>query len=377
MLTDKQINLLAQPLIETYSKVEIELLQWIAKKFSAYKHVGGDLEWKLTQLAKMGGLDQEAIQIIAQLNDLPFENVKSAIERAGIQSIDFKTYQKAYDLGATNVNAQNISFSDVIQSVYGEVSGEMRLMHQEISNQTLRAYNQVLDQINLETVTGVYDYNTSLNRSLSKLADKGITAQTYYRRKVDPDGNEILIPVDYSIEAAVRRTIVSAITRSANAHNEKVGKELGGIHWGTSQHLGARNKGKGHVNHESWQGEWLKEEEFILTTGEGQVDGLGGANCRHIKLRVFPGISVKMPPINTEENAKLYELEQKQRYLERQVRSAKKELEMAKITEDEDFIKKSRKKVRNRQAKVMKWVDDHKELSRDYNREKIQTREQT
>lgn len=373
MLNDKQINTLAKPLIDTYSKVEQELLMWIAERFSIYAYVGGDLEWKLNQLALMGGLDDKAIEIIAQLNELPFKQVYDAIQKAGIQSIDFKTYEKAYSLGATNVNINNLTFGKVIQDVYGSVNGELRLIHQEISKNTVRAYNQVLDQINLETVTGIYDYNTSLNRALTKLADKGITAQIYHRKHIDKNtGEEILIPIEYSIEAVARRTIVSAIVRSGNAHNDHVGKELGATHWITSQHLGARNKGTGHVNHESWQGVPYEADAFVEETGEGLVDGLGGVNCRHVKFAYFPGISVDMSKISTDDNERIYELEQKQRRLERNVRNAKKELELAKITQDEDYIKKTRRKLRQRQSKVKTFVDSHRELTRDYNREKIQ-----
>ncbi|QIK56662.1 hypothetical protein G7059_01775 [Erysipelothrix sp. HDW6A] len=369
MLTDKQISLLAQPLIDTYSKVELELLLWIAERFSAYSYVGGDLEWKLSQLAKIGGLDEKAIKIIAQLNELPFEQVKKAITDAGIQSIDFKTYRKAYELGATPVSVDNIAFNDVIQSVYGEVAGELRLIHQEISNAVPRIYMQVLDQINLETTTGIYDYNTSLSRALTKLADKGITAQTYYR--TNKEG--IKIPVEYSIEAVARRTIVSAISRSSNTHNAKVADDLEAEYFATSQHLGARDKGEGHKNHESWQGEYFHKDIFNDVTGYGLVDGLGGVNCRHTHFAYFPGISLPIEKLDSEENNRIYELEQKQRIMERNVRNAKKELEMAKVTENEDYIKAVRKKLRNRQSKLKKYVDSHEELRRDYSREKIQT----
>lgn len=379
MLTDKQISLLAQPLIDTYSRVELELLTWIAEKFSAYSYVGGDLEWKLTQLAKMGGLDTRAIEIIAQLNGLPFVQVHAAIEKAGIQSIDYKTYRQAFGEGLTSVNVDNILFNTVAQAVYGEVSSEMRLIHQEISNNVSRAYMQVLDQINLETVTGVYDYNTSLKRALTKLADKGITAQTYYRR-VKTDDGEILQPVEYSIEAVARRTIVSAIVRSSNAHNEKYIEESGAEYIATSQHMGARNKGIGHQNHESWQGQAFlkigsdsKYRNFTETCGDGLVDGIGGANCRHTRFAYFPGISVPIKRLyDIEENGRIYDLEQKQRGMERNVRNAKKQLEMAKRTGDEEFITKSRKKISDRQSKLKKFVDSHNELRRDYNREKIQ-----
>lgn len=375
MLTDKDISKLALPLITTFNQLELDLLLWIADRFALYSYVGGDLEWKLTQLSRLGGLDKQAINLIAEASNKSFTEVYQAIETAGIKSVDYKTYRKVFDEGQSITTIDDVVFTDVVSEVYGEVGSEMRLMYQEISKNVPTAYRRILDQVNLETTQGIYDYNTSLKKALSKLSNKGITAMTYERTVTDDLGNRIKVPVEYSIEGVARRTIVSAIVRSANAHNEKVAVDLGSEYYATSQHLGARNKGTGHVNHESWQGKYFQiaNNEFARMTGEGLVDGLGGANCRHIKFAYFPGISVPIKKeVDAEENDRVYQLEQKQRRLERNVRNAKKQLQVAVRLEDKDYINESQRKVRDRQKKLKAYVDKHDELVRDYSREKIQ-----
>ena len=66
------------------------------------------------------------------------------------------------------------------------------------------------------------------------------------------------------------------------------------------------------------------------------------------------------------------ELRQRQRFLERQVRQAKRELKLAEIIGDEEMIQAKKKLLRNRQARIRKFVAEH-DLTRRYDREKIYT----
>lgn len=375
MLSTKDINKLSAQALLNMSKLETDLLAMIARRFSLYESIGGDLEYKLKQLSRLGMLDNEAIEIIAKSSGLTFKYVETAIADAGIQAIDYKTYRKAFELGATSKNIADVAFTEVVSRLYATVSKEIALVYHEISKNVPRAYKQVIDTINLETVTGVLDYDSALRKSLTELADKGITAMTYERRITDKDGNRISIPVNQSIESVARRTIVSAIVRSGNAHNEKVADELGAEWYATSQHMGARNKGFGHENHESWQGIHFQiaNNEFAKMTGEGLVDGLGGANCRHIKFAYFPNISPEhVKTVDTAENAYIYDLEQKQRGYEREIRKAKKQLVMAEALGDNKYIEVSKKKLKSKQSTIRKFIKDNEWLRRDYAREMIQ-----
>ena len=375
MLTVKDINRLATETLLNMSKLETNLLVAIAERFRLYESIGGSLEYKLKQLSRLGALDNKAIEFIAQSNNLTYKYVETAISKAGIKAIDYSTYRKAFSLGATATNIDNLLFTDVVSTLYNTVSEEIAVVYREISKNVPRAYKQVLDTINLETVTGVSDYDSSLRKALSELADKGITAMTYERTITDGNGNKIKIPVEYGIEGVARRTIVSAIVRSGNAHNEKIAEELKAEWYATSQHMGARNKGFGHVNHESWQGKHFQiaNNEFERMTGDGLVDGLGGVNCRHIKFAYFPDISPEhVKTIDADENAEAYALEQKQRGYERQVRKAKKQLAMAKGLGDNEFIEVSEKLLKKRQKKIRQFVNENEWLKRDYVRERIQ-----
>ncbi|MFR0916467.1 MAG: phage minor capsid protein, partial [Faecalibacillus intestinalis] len=69
-------------------------------------------------------------------------------------------------------------------------------------------------------------------------------------------------------------------------------------------------------------------QNFKKATGYGRVDGLGGANCRH-SFNEVTDYEYKNNLVDTEKfdknrNDDQYELEQKQRYYELQIRSWKK-----------------------------------------------------
>src|SRR5690625_7423510 len=64
------------------------------------------------------------------------------------------------------------------------------------------------------------------------------------------------------------------------------------------------------------------------------------------------------------------ELRQKQRYYERQIRQAKRELKLAEIIGDEQTIQAKKRLVRNRQARIREFIAEN-DLTRQYAREKI------
>lgn len=370
MLKDRDLEQILKPVLELYSDIEKELLILIASKFDLYDSVGGSLEWWFRKLDQMGQLNEESIQIISAVSGKSEEYIKKSLEKVGYDSIDWNTYNKAYELGVIGVDPKNINLSNVIQARVDEALKQVTLIRTSAVEGANLAYRKILDTAYLETSTGIYDYRTSVKRAMERMAENGITAATYLRS----DGREI----NYSIEGVVRRNVMSELINTAGKANELVAEELDAEYYATSQHIGARNTGVGHQNHESWQnrvfkriGQEIEYPNFKEVTGYGLVDGLCGVNCRHLFWPYFPGISSPLPnDIDTKENNRIYELEQKQRYLERKVRYAKRRVAVAEELKDEDMIVESKQLLRRRQAKVREFVKSNPELRRDYDRER-------
>lgn len=95
-----------------------------------------------------------------------------------------------------------------------------------------------------------------------------------------------------------------------------------------------------------------------------------GINCRHIFYPYIEGVSTKRyEPYPEKENREAYEQSQKQRYFERRIRKAKRELAMVEGLDDPKAIKKAKEKIKDRQATMRNFIDESGRRRR-YEREK-------
>lgn len=131
---------------------------------------------------------------------------------------------------------------------------------------------------------------------------------------------------------------------------------------------------------EPWQGKVLVDDVFSSGTAAEAAElgvpllstamraGLLHPNCRHTLATYFPGITI-LPKVPSKDKAlKTYEAEQKQRTLERRIRKAKRKVAGAC---DNDNIRRAQAEVRELQRQIRAHLDQHPELRREYNREKL------
>ena len=126
---------------------------------------------------------------------------------------------------------------------------------------------------------------------------------------------------------------------------------------------------------EPWQGKILIDDVFSHGTAldgdypllsEAVTAGLLHPNCRHSITTFFPGIT-NLPKVpDGKEAIKLYEAEQKQRYLERQIRKWKR-IESGSV--DAKNVNNASNKVKYFKSELRKLLEDKKLLKRNYNRE--------
>lgn len=217
---------------------------------------------------------------------------------------------------------------------------------------------------------------TAIVESIREMCDKGIEYVDYHSGKSDR--------VEVAISRAVRTGVNNA---NANIVLQRCA-ELGISYVLTSSHLGARiTKKNDYTNHSLWQGRvfhlnwnsaellgyqasitdqdeqfaWMakmREEikdsddqndnnypDFVTACGWGNILGICGINCRHTFTAFMPGINSIPEPIDPEENAKRFALDQKQRKMEREIRKTKRILEGVKATGDKAEIKKVKDKL--------------------------------
>ena len=124
----------------------------------------------------------------------------------------------------------------------------------------------------------------------------------------------------------------------------------------------ARTSGTGHQNHAEWQGKVYSSEEMVTDLGEGLVDGFAGVNCRHRKYPFIKGVSIEPPPtLNMDELEHVYKLEQRQRRMERGIRTTKREINALKRIESEESIQEQQrlnKRLRKQQKNKSKMNEN-------------------
>lgn len=367
MLSDKQLYELTQEIIDIAREIEMELILSIASRLDVNDEVGGTAYWQLKQLNEMGSLHEESIRIIAKYSNKSIEEVKRMIKSAGIASIDFTSLDKVFELGLTTINPKSINIMPVIEAYQRAIEEETRMILTSAITESNIQYQRMIDKVTLEVTGGFKSYSQAIESALNDLADKGIVSTRYEGMNIH--GEPYVI--EYPIEASIRRSAMTAINQVSNKANEQIIDELKPPQIAVSAHIGARNKGIDYENHEKWQGKiYDNDGTFEKKTGynSGDMLGLGGYNCRHIHWAYWEGISVEPEPVPQDDDR--YDNEQRQRLLERRVRDSKKRIEVAKQSEDKEYIQREKKLLDRR----LKALDEHCKthgLVRQYARERI------
>lgn len=128
---------------------------------------------------------------------------------------------------------------------------------------------------------------------------------------------------------------------------------------------------------EPWQGKVLIDDVFSHGTkldgdypllSEAIAAGLLHPNCRHSITTFFPGITKLPQKQDGKEAIKLYEVEQKQRYLERQIRKWKRIMQGS---VDEENKKIAKRKLKQHTQDINNLLKDNPMLRRNYKREEM------
>lgn len=174
------------------------------------------------------------------------------------------------------------------------------------AKQATKALNKYLDEAYQSVASGRQTTEEAVARAVGRFAKAGVDAFDY------ESGRSV------SIEGAVRGAIRTALNEMAGILTLEAGREAGIEKFRVTEHADSRPE------HAEWQGGIYTEEELASVCGYGEVDGLKGINCRHDFYCYADDISE--PPQDQEDyDPAIYEAEQQQRYIERNIRDWKRE----------------------------------------------------
>ena len=203
------------------------------------------------------------------------------------------------------------------------------------------AYQWALDNALMQIDSGVISYNQAITNSIKQLADSGLKTVSYETGHVD------------QIDVAARRAVMTGVSQLNSRYAEQSMDYIETDLVETEAHAGARDIDgpKGWENHKAWQGKVYRWREYTLKypgtskgdyqdfaerCGIGDVQGIGGANCRHTWFPFAEGVSErtwtdeqlahmddKLGCTYDGRTYSAYEATQMQRRLEREIRKQK------------------------------------------------------
>ena len=373
MLSDKDIELLMQPIIDRQSRINTYVINKIAQRVKEIGNLLPSDVYKLERLLKTGSDVQEINAELARLTGLNERAIKDVIrtvaENNYLDTKPFYDYRnKSFIPFEENKELQRIvkSISNQTAAEYVNLSRSRAFMIRDLKNpQRLiatplnKTYYSVIDEAVQASQSGVVDYGTAMRRTLQQLSDSGIQTVTY--------NAESGKTTHQSLEAATKRNLMDGIRQVNQGVQDEVGKQFGADGKEITVHEMSA------PDHEPIQGHQFTNEEYDkLQNGEDfeDVNGrffegigrpIGHYNCRHFTYSIIIGINkpnftqeqldaniARNHKGYTDQNGKhrtLYECTQKQREMERKIRKAKQDVVTGKAAGNSEMSAKGKADV--------------------------------
>ena len=328
-------------LLELYRQLENFILKDITRRLLSAGEMTATADrliWKLKQM----GESQTKIEIkLRKMTGLAKKELRALLQDAVIASWkDDNTILKRL-LGYLPRNPlKNPAVIRIMDAEYKKSLGELENLTRTTMNQSQIDLINMLDEADLRVAAGVQSYSAAVCDILDRYAGRGIYVDY-------PSGAR------RTLESAVRLCVVTSMNQTAAQVTNQYVVEAQTNYVLFSAHLGARVKQKGQpdlAGHDLWQGRvfcirgsepgypnLLESTGYDIdpVTGVGTVVnplGAHGYGCRHShkvwdkRLRnPYVDENGEMK-IDSEENKKRYELQQKQRAMERSLRAWKRKL---------------------------------------------------
>lgn len=327
-------------LLSLYQNLEDFILRDITRRLLSAGEMTATADRLIWKLKQMGESQAAIEQKLRKLSKFTQKELQSLLQDAVLTSWedDAGTLK---ELGIELSNPlENPAVVRVMNAEYKKSLGELQRLTRTTMKQSQIDLINMLDEAEMRVAAGVQSYTAAVCDVLDRYAGRGIYVEY-------PTGRKL------TLEAAVRLNAVTSMNQTAAQVTNQYVVESQTNYVLISAHLGARVKQKGQpdlASHDIWQGRifCIRGSEpgypnlleytgydIDLVTGQGTVVnplGMHGYACRHshkpwdLRLRnpyIDENGNLK---IDTEENRKQYQLQQKQRSMERSIRSTKRKL---------------------------------------------------
>lgn len=273
-------------------------------------------KWQIEVLQDAGFLRDDIEKLLAKYTGLMQTEIAEAMEDAGVKALDYDdAVYRAAGLDPVPIT-QSPHLIRIMQRNFEATVGEWLNFTRTTADACQQQFIKACDKAYTMVTSGASGYGQAYIDAINEIVDNGVYV-TY------PSGHTD------TIETATLRCIRTGVGQATAQITDARMDEMDWDIILVSAHLGARVTDKqDFTNHYWWQGKFYsktgKDKRFppFSVCNMGHVQGIHGANCRHSH---GPG-DVEFNPFekyDAEENEKEYELQQRQRALERRIRDSK------------------------------------------------------
>ena len=352
MLTPDYLENVPAPMMQLWQQVEEDILRDVARRIGKMNQITATADWQLWRREQVRLCNREVLKILARYTGKSTAQLRQIFQEAAAKALeeDDLLYRSA-GLDPPDPNTDQ-ALLNLLNAGYQQTAGSWQNLTATTANTVSGQLETALDRAWLQVASGAFDYQTSIRRAVNDLA-KNMAGVTY------PTGHRD------TLEVAVRRAVLTGVNQTAGKLQIARMDEMDWAFVETSAHAGAR------PSHAEWQGKQYHRggavtyrgkyyPDFEKATGYGTGAGLCGWNCRHGFFAIDPDLD-HQPAYTEGELAALdakdieyrgkkysrYQINQRQRALERKIRAAKKVW----LAEDAAGLDSTQSAVRLRQAR--------------------------
>ena len=343
-ITPEYLKTAPDPIATLYLSLEETVIRDICRRFRLSGTATNSAVEQIKILKRKGYSQEEIENAIAKTLNMSRAELDKLFGEAVDRNKQY--YSGVFDkVQLLDADVDMLAAQSEIDAIYAQTAGEFKNITRSLGF-AIRdqgeikflpiadVYQKILDDAELEVWSGAVDYNTAIKSAVKRLADSGLQTM-----------------VDYAsgwhnrVDVAARRAIMTGVTQISRQYSENAAEKLKTPYREVTAHVGARDKPgpSPWSSHKEWQGKVYsirdgdKYPSIYRVCGLGFVDGLTGANCRHLYYPFVDGVSertwtdeqlenIDPPPFEYQgKEYTAYEATQKQRQIETAIRQAKRE----------------------------------------------------
>lgn len=276
--------------------------------------------WRIQILQDAGYLLEDITAELSKITKRQEKEIKGAMEEAGVKALEYdhKIYEAA-GLSPTPLT-QSPQLIRLMERNMDATMGEWKNYTRTTAEAAQRLFINECDSAYQLVSSGAVSYTQAVKEAVNNVVSGGVIVQY-------PSGHKD------TIETATARAVRTGVAQATGDISIKRMEEMDWDIILVSAHIGARtgDGGQNPGNHLWWQGQFYsrtgKDKRFppFSQTGYGTGEGLCGWNCRH-SFGSGDGVNNPYKDIQTADNYKVEQLENRQRTLERRIRKTKREV---------------------------------------------------